>query len=219
VHTKIKRAVPTAAKLFALGLVVLIGVSLYGYRSVQQKMAAPMSSLPAVPGATPAGGAPGAPGAPAKLSAIALTAPRVEGLAHTAPMYDQVTVPKSVPFPVACITSSSRCACYTDQMTRLQMEDAMCRQIASDGLYRPWIEPARAEPARPAASAQAAAERVPGASRELIAQVAASDEVYVIPSEFTNTHVRGSGRAPGPAPVKPNATAPGALSAAATGPR
>jgi hypothetical protein len=64
--------------------------------------------------------------------------PRVEGLAYTAPVYDDVTKPVRAPYPAACIASKARCGCYSDQGTRLDMRDALCRQIVERGFYVAW---------------------------------------------------------------------------------
>lgn len=80
--------------------------------------------------------------------------PRVSGLAYTAPAYDEVTKPVEAPHPAACIASYSRCQCYTTQATRLDMPEALCRQIARDGFFVAWRQAdvgrpqERSEPAR-----------------------------------------------------------------------
>jgi hypothetical protein len=76
-----------------------------------------------------------------KLSAaewVAEYQPRVEGLAYTAPVYDEVTKPVRAPYPAACLASKARCGCYTDQGTRLDMPDTLCRQIVERGFYVAW---------------------------------------------------------------------------------
>jgi hypothetical protein len=63
--------------------------------------------------------------------------PRIEGLAYTAPAYDEVTKPQEAPVPVACITSKSKgCQCWSQQATRLQMDEKLCRQIIKNGFFR-----------------------------------------------------------------------------------
>src|SRR6185503_2096491 len=76
-----------------------------------------------------------------KLSAaewVAEYRPRVEGLAYTAPVYDDVTKPVRAPYPAACLASKARCGCYSDQGTRLDMPEALCRQIVERGFYVAW---------------------------------------------------------------------------------
>ncbi len=62
--------------------------------------------------------------------------PRVEGLAYTAPVYDELTKPVAVPAISSCIASASKCTCYTQQATKLQVPDATCRQISRDGYFQ-----------------------------------------------------------------------------------
>lgn len=76
-----------------------------------------------------------------KLSAaewVAEHRPRIEGLAYTAPVYDDVTKPVRAPYPAACLASKARCGCYSDQGTRLDMPEALCRQIVERGFYVAW---------------------------------------------------------------------------------
>jgi zona occludens toxin len=82
--------------------------------------------------------------------------PRIEGLAHTAPAYDEVTRPQQAPYPAACIASKTRCGCWTQQGTKLATPEDLCRSIADGGFFVAWagvavpaqpLEPARKEPA------------------------------------------------------------------------
>lgn len=88
--------------------------------------------------------------------------PRVAGLAYTAPVYDQVTKPVRAPFPSACIQSKSRCQCYTQQGTKLETEDALCRHIVDGGFFVAWDDKRdaalpTAQPMRPSEVAPPAA--------------------------------------------------------------
>lgn len=64
--------------------------------------------------------------------------PRIVGLPHTAPVYDQVTQVVAAPYPAACIASATRCICYSQQGTRLDTPEALCRQIAETGYFIAW---------------------------------------------------------------------------------
>lgn len=64
--------------------------------------------------------------------------PRVAGLAYTAPIYDQVTQPTHAPMPTACVSNARKCECYSEQATRLDMPDDLCRSIVSGGFYVAW---------------------------------------------------------------------------------
>jgi zona occludens toxin len=75
---------------------------------------------------------------------VAQFVPRVEGLAYTAPAYDEVTKPTEAPYPAACISSATRCQCYTQQGTKLQTTEQLCRDIASGGFFVAWVQPGNA---------------------------------------------------------------------------
>lgn len=86
--------------------------------------------------------------------------PRVVGLPHTAPKYDQLTVPTRVPVPNICIQIGSvssgktpRCKCYTQQGTPMEIEYNMCINIARNGFFRdfdpdPSKDPEKADRSR-----------------------------------------------------------------------
>lgn len=89
---------------------------------------------------------------------VAAYTPRLDGLAYTAPIYDEVTKPQEAPVPVACIESKSKgCRCYSQQGTRLDMPDSICVQIVQKGFFRAFgkkDEPiVKAEPANAVSAA------------------------------------------------------------------
>ena len=69
---------------------------------------------------------------------LASYAPRIEGLPQTAPRYDDVTKPTTAPYPAACVSMGAVCKCYTQQGTKLQTDDHLCRQIVSGGFFMDW---------------------------------------------------------------------------------
>lgn len=68
--------------------------------------------------------------------------PRIEGLAHTAPIYDELTKPQRAPKTI-CIrihrSSNRECNCFTEQGTRLSVPLNRCESIVDNGLYDPTI--------------------------------------------------------------------------------
>lgn len=68
---------------------------------------------------------------------VALSTPRVQGLPHTAPKYDQITQPTVAPVPAACIHSekTDRCQCYSQQGTRLEVDRNICLDVAYNGFF------------------------------------------------------------------------------------
>lgn len=85
-----------------------------------------------------AGGAPAErrPITPAEYAAE--YSPRVAGLAHTAPVYDEVTKPTQAPYPAACLATKVKCGCYSQQATKLEVPDDLCRRIADGGFFVAW---------------------------------------------------------------------------------
>jgi len=60
---------------------------------------------------------------------------RVDGLPHTAPRYDDVTKPTTAPVPTSCIASKTRCSCYSQQATVMNVPDLLCRSIVDRGFF------------------------------------------------------------------------------------
>jgi len=81
---------------------------------------------------------------------VAQAQPRVPGLEYTAPIYDQVTQPKQAPYPSACVASATRCVCYSQQATHLDMPKELCLSIVRRGFFVAWEAP----PPTPQASAE-----------------------------------------------------------------
>ena len=90
--------------------------------------------------------------------------PRISGLDYSAPAFDHVTKPAVAPYPAACVSTGSRCSCYSQQATRLAVPDDLCRSIVERGFFVAWADGKR-EP-RPVSSAASAAS-VPGRGLEL----------------------------------------------------
>ena len=74
--------------------------------------------------------------------------PRVPGLDYTAPVYDKVTEPVDAPYPAACLSMGTRCECYSQQATRLQVPLELCKSIAKGGFFVAWQRGARGEQAQ-----------------------------------------------------------------------
>jgi zona occludens toxin len=71
--------------------------------------------------------------------------PRIDGLVHTAPIYDELTQPKSYPRIAACVIThnKNKCQCYTQQATKLSVEDSICRNIQANGYFDPTVPDSR----------------------------------------------------------------------------
>lgn len=154
VHTH-KRRIPLRVWLF-LALPLVIAGAIYGFvhkinaigdKAVPGTAVAPAASSPGQHGAT------AQQRGPAKLTQaeyVAQFAPRIAGLAYTAPVYDDVTKPQRAPYPAACVSMGERCGCYTQQGTALEVPRPLCESIVAKGFFVGWD---RREP--PEARAQA----------------------------------------------------------------
>lgn len=70
-------------------------------------------------------------------STLDLYVPRIKGLPHTAPIYDEVTAPVTYP-KYNCMHPSSRanqCKCYSQQATLLAVPVSLCLSIVNNGLF------------------------------------------------------------------------------------
>jgi zona occludens toxin len=160
-HT-VKRRVPMRV-WFLISLPFVLAVLVWWvwqrWDAKTEAPSAPAGAASAPLGATQAAAGQGA--APER-DYFATHAPRVEGLAYTAPVYDVVTQPVQAPYPAACVASAQRCRCYTQQGTRLEMPDALCRDLTERGFFVPWQQVALASASPQQSASSAAVFRPPG---------------------------------------------------------
>lgn len=138
VHTH-KTRIPMRLLVLIFAPLLLALVSFYGYRWYSGTEARTKDAIKKSTGLeakAPVGAA-----APRKASYIEDYNPRINGLAYTAPIYDDVTKPVRAPYPAACVDFPKKgCRCYTNQATRLDVPDGLCKQISSTGFYIAWDE-------------------------------------------------------------------------------
>ena len=67
--------------------------------------------------------------------------PVLDGKPWTAPIYKDMNQKiQSMPFPVACIKTSRKCTCYTDQATPIRdLDNGICLDFAENGIYNPYL--------------------------------------------------------------------------------
>lgn len=81
---------------------------------------------------------------------LAAHQPRVEGLAYTAPLYDEITKPVQAPYPAACVVMKDACRCFSQQGTRLVVPATLCRSIVDGGFFVAWEpKPEKVPPREP----------------------------------------------------------------------
>lgn len=148
-HTH-KRKIPKRVFFLAVAPVLVVLLGWYGYNK-----AAGMSKKPAEQAAASPPGQQQATGKPGNRITMAeyyqLSQPRLPGLYHTAPKYDQVTTPKDAPFPAACLISKGfnretgksyeKCGCIDQQGNRYGATADVCKDIAINGIFKDFGEP------------------------------------------------------------------------------
>lgn len=146
-HTE-KLRIPKTWLVVAAAVVLVPVVAITGFRMMYRHTAGPAGAdAPSVvPAIVPGGGSVRDLGAPRPVEArpvmtaaeyVDQAAPRIAGLPHTAPRYDELTRAAVVPYPAACIEMPSKgCKCYTQRGTLIPAVDlSMCRQIISTGFF------------------------------------------------------------------------------------
>lgn len=140
-HTKIKARIPGYFWLFLVASLLAVALSIYAYQRIISKAPEKTEQLgKAPPGQTP----------PTKDQAKqALTPeqyldarkPRIIGMAHTAPVYDEITKPNDAPWIAGCYTIKGNCKCLDQQGTTYRTTPDICKQFISDGIFRDWSPP------------------------------------------------------------------------------
>jgi zona occludens toxin len=142
VHTKHRFSIPTAVYVIGGGLALLGGISYYLVNSVGSRLkpdAPNVAKLTAsTPGQVTATKSENAPMTTAEY--VEAYKPRINGLAHTAPAYDQITAPQEAPIPVGCIErpKTGDCRCYDQQGNTYRTTPQVCKTILTDGLFFAW---------------------------------------------------------------------------------
>lgn len=75
---------------------------------------------------------------------LKLYKPRVSGIPHTAPIYDDLVQPTEVP-KTLCTSYRKQgvdhCQCFTQQITRIEMSFAACKNIVNHRMWDPTLKP------------------------------------------------------------------------------
>lgn len=148
VHT-VKRSIPMK---LVLAVLFVIGVPVIGYYALDRFQARGKESATVPVASAPASGVVGSAAGidsarrfdPVEDAReyVAKNTPRYEGLPHTAPKYDPLTVPVRVPVPAACIQRGQAirgdvsCKCYSQQGTAMAVEFNMCVEFARNGFFQ-----------------------------------------------------------------------------------
>lgn len=141
VHT-VKRSIPAKLILALLFVAAVIGAGMFTLKSFQSRTdrnQVDQHGGLAAPGLNVGGqAAVFDPVADAKHF-LQMNTPRIAGLQHTAPKYDEITKPTAVPIPAMCIqhgAKGEKCECKTQQATPLEVPFNMCIEFARNGFFR-----------------------------------------------------------------------------------
>lgn len=135
IHTN-KIRVPFKVIVAGLLPFILIG---FAYSFYQRRLDAHTPQAPAAAGASvpPVAASPGAAPVAKREFNVAAFVPRIEGLPHTAPRYDELTAPVRVPTVAGCVwfEKSQRGTCYTQQGTLITPPADFIRQYVAHGMF------------------------------------------------------------------------------------
>lgn len=166
------------------------------------------------PGQLPAA-APGGQAPDRRMSALEYYAqytPRIPDLPHTAPAYDGVTTPTEAPYPAACLATRTRCKCYTQQATALQVSDQLCRDIAAGGFFMAWKPQTASAAAAPTQAVKTVAETPQNAPGPHFSVIGNTWNTERIANSLSGQQSAAKAEA---APPEPSQANPGAIRAAA----
>jgi zona occludens toxin len=145
-HTA-KVRVPRAVWVLVGAVVVAAGGAVLAVQALRPKPTAPVASMPAsVSSSGKSVTAVTDKRAMTVNEYMASYTPRIAGLMHTAPIYDDLTKPKRVPVPAACIEWKKKggCKCFTQDATPYPVPDAVCRDFVQRGVFLAFSEPSTA---------------------------------------------------------------------------
>lgn len=152
VHT-VKRSIPAKLILAVLFVLFFVGAFYFVLDKYQARTRKPTAvdaqGVPVSASSSAAGYAGGSSQVPVDpvvdaKNYVHSSTPRVVGLEHTAPKYDQLTKPVRVPVPAMCIRKGPMCKCYSQQGTPLPVPAPMCEQISHSGYFQEFDADPRA---------------------------------------------------------------------------
>lgn len=146
-HDHVKKRLPKKLLILPIAALIVLGLLLWVYlRLTSQANDTTNPATAAVAAAVTGAEAPTA-AARGRILTVAeyqeQWTERVEGLPWSAPAYDGFQV-QDYPRPYCIISGTpdaSRCRCYTQQATRLDTPDQLCRSYVENGLFDPYRNP------------------------------------------------------------------------------
>jgi zona occludens toxin len=129
--------------LLFIALAALVGLPAAGYYTYQRIQSKTVPSEHAAPAPGPFTGlrTPGSPAAALPFefeNPIISFTPVYPDIPHSAPAYAGLVKVAAAPRIDSCVASRSRCICYTQQATRLQISEDLCRRVAAGEQFDPY---------------------------------------------------------------------------------
>ena len=154
VHTTIKVAKPIYFWLVLILIPLLLFLAFKSYQRFQAH-ASPTSSTPEPESLANRSLGPTSTGQIHQTTPdyLASLKPRIDGLEHTAPIYDDVNKVVTAPLPAVCYLVKSdageNCRCLNQQGTPYGANDQTCRDIVAHGFFNPYADTHQASASTP----------------------------------------------------------------------
>lgn len=136
-HIKPSYTVPPVLKLLIACGVVVAALGWYLTQSIGKRTGLIESN---VPGVQSSASSPS--DSSTEKNPLEAFIPRIPSMPETAPAYDEIRKVSVMPFIVGCMIvksdSESFCRCYTQQMTRVVMEEGACVSRVKDAPFNPY---------------------------------------------------------------------------------
>jgi len=148
-HTTVKYRRPWYVYLFGFAILAFVIASYMGYSAIKAKLNPQSPNIESLTVQSSSHRQPEPSATKTVLEYHREGVPRVDGLHHTAPKYDEVTKVTDAPWPSGCMIihayreKSERCRCSDQQGNDYATSDSMCRQIVAHGLFKDWGQAAR----------------------------------------------------------------------------
>jgi len=142
-HTMKKRIPMRMVMLIVLPILVVI-VGYFAFQSLVKIQTDPSKKMDEMShGKTNADGSPSTHISPnqqaTKLTYVEARKPEIADIPSSAPIYEKVIDPVTAPYPAACVRSNTQgCNCYTQQATRMEIDEAICLKIVANGIFIDW---------------------------------------------------------------------------------
>lgn len=140
-HTKIKAKIPGYVWLFIAAIIGFAVMTWYVYGRISTSLSGQPETVLKMNGDGRSMHVSATASDPADLAKSLV--PRVPGLYHTAPRYDDITKPTDAPWPALCVINhkTDTCKCVDQQGNAYKTTPGNCRSIVENGIFKDWESP------------------------------------------------------------------------------